>query len=106
MALSDADWSRLDRMRREDRDHLDAVTQKLDADSVRQWKAISAIDKSLEVHKTESNGVHQQPCKTAEVLVGEHVEKRHNMAKTLGALAAVATIIGALGGLAFKIFHG
>lgn len=106
MALTDGDKHFLKEMRNEDRAHLDAVTEKIEQDSVRQWKVINEIKTDLQVHKAESAGVHQQPCQTAQVLLNDHVEKKHNVAKTLGALAAVATIVAALGGLAFKIIHG
>src|SRR5262245_30666814 len=106
MGLSPGDRDWLSSMRKEDREHLDSVTEKLDQDSVRQWKVINEIKTDLQVHKQESKGTHELPCTTAQTLVTEHVKDKHNPAKTLGILAAIATIIGALGGLAFKIIHG
>jgi len=100
MALSDGDWNRLDRMRKEDRDHLDAATEKLDSDSLRQWKAIARLDKDLEVHKSQSETTHQQPCAAASLVMKEHIDKSltHNpkaLIPLVGALIGLASTAGA-----------
>lgn len=100
MALSDADWNRLDRMRSEDRNHLDSVTEKLDSDSVRQWQHIAALRTDFEVHKEASKGAHEQPCQTAIKLVEKHVEESpaHNPKKTIAVMGTLLTIAGTIGG--------
>lgn len=107
MALSENDWARLDRMRSEDRDHLDAVTEKLDADSVRQWKALTQLNTEFQVHKSESAGVHQQPCATAVAAMKDHTDKSmaHNPKVAIPFIASVAALAGTFGAWVLKLIH-
>lgn len=107
MALSNDDWARLDRMQEQNRDHLDSVTEKLDADSQRQWSAIAKLDKKLAVHEERSDSVHGQPCPTALALVGKHEDESpaHNPKKTIAILATLFSIAGAIGGGAAWLIH-
>lgn len=107
MALSDNDWNRLDRMRAEDRDHLDAITTRLNDDSARQWQAIVKIDKELGVHRSESDAARQQPCQTAQALMGAHVKDSltHNLKVAIPFLAGVIGLASTLGAWLVKVLH-
>lgn len=107
MALSEGDWNRLDRMRSEDRAHLDAVTERLSEDSIRNWKAIQTLDKDLGVHKMESAGIHQQPCPTASALLSGHVKESltHNPKVALPFIAGLIGLASTLGAWLAKILH-
>jgi hypothetical protein len=107
MALSGEDWNRLERMRKDEREHLDDVTERLSSDSVRNWQAIMKVDKELEVHKAESAGVHQQPCPTAAAFMKDHVDGSlaHNPKKAIPVVASLLGLASTVGAWLSKILH-